>query len=339
MGIPYFPKVNLPSLFEELFCKNGGPRLVRDLEVPTQIYFTDLYSLRARVCPYDEALPRALAKSCNFPFAFTGRKSDMTEVDGGLALNLPVDDLKSRVSTFGEVIAVSFDTGFNTREENRLISFIQSLFSAAIESGVERSRLLIGPHNVFTAGSEIGTFDFGRALKEGLEIHYNLARERFSSWLENWLTPYETNTPIYHSAVIRPIISTNPLPAAIVRQIEDDLRLTSCIHMRRGWLSDIAIFEQGKFTGYYRTRMMMIFKVLRPISVLQVDFEIGEEDKFDTTQLSCSASTEHGESLSFIPSVQKLTAQEEKGPQKFRLRLIPLRPGPQNVVATRVGPC
>jgi predicted acylesterase/phospholipase RssA len=146
-GWPYFRKIDLQTFFHDLFCKNGGPLKVSDLQPTTQIFFTDLYSMASRLVPPDEPLPKALAKSCNFPFAFVGSKSGLTEVDGGLALNLPVDNLKKDASTHGEVIAVSFDAGFNTQKGHPLIAFTQSLFSAAIESGVERSRALVGQHS------------------------------------------------------------------------------------------------------------------------------------------------------------------------------------------------
>src|SRR5262249_18340901 len=139
-------------------------------------------SLSSRCIPSDESLPKALSKSCNFPFAFTGSGSDLTDVDGGLALNLPLDDLKANPSA-GEVIAITFSPKFYRREGHPLISFAKSLFAAAVQSGVERSRTIADnrndpdceeeeKQNVFIIDTEIDTFDFGKALDIGLKAEY-----------------------------------------------------------------------------------------------------------------------------------------------------------------------
>jgi predicted acylesterase/phospholipase RssA len=305
-GRPYFPKLNLEDFFHDLFCKNNGPRKVSELQPITEIFFTDLYSMTSRPVPADEPLPKALAKSCNFPFAFVGSKSGLTEVDGGLALNLPVDNLKKNISTLGEVIAISFDAGFNTQKDHALIAFTQSLFSAAIESGVERSRELVGRQNVFQTSTEIGTFEFERALSEGLGTHYDLAKERFTGWLNNWLLPYERQKPIYHSRFIRPIISNNPLAPAVIRQIDDDLKSSPCTRGKKGFVFDVALFnKEGKFANRYKTKMAQTLEVIRPMSVLQIDFQIGRGDAFSAAHLLCCASIQ-GRTLPFVPNVQEL---------------------------------
>lgn len=62
------------------------------------------------------------------------------DVDGGLALNLPVDNLQRDKTVYGDVIAISFTNQFVERTGNPVISFAQNLFSASIQSGVERSK-------------------------------------------------------------------------------------------------------------------------------------------------------------------------------------------------------
>ena len=93
-GDPYFNQIKLEKFFERLISCRNGPKFVKDLKpIEALLYYTDLYSLKALNASPEEALPKALAKSCSFPFAFVGFKSGNTEVDGGLALNLPVDEL------------------------------------------------------------------------------------------------------------------------------------------------------------------------------------------------------------------------------------------------------
>jgi predicted acylesterase/phospholipase RssA len=101
------------------------------------------------------AIPTALAKSCRVPIAFSGFASNDTYVDGGLALNLPADRLLKEESTFGRVIGISFTTRFANKSFVSLIDYTKQLFSAAIQAGVNRSKLLLGPANVFSIETDI----------------------------------------------------------------------------------------------------------------------------------------------------------------------------------------
>jgi NTE family protein len=134
MGTAYFKELHLENFFEELFITSSkSPKIVGDLTIQdTKIYFTDLYSLSSRVVPNDEPIAKALAKSCRFPFAFVGYNSGDTHVDGGLAHNLPVDDLKADESSLGPVIGISFSNGFGDQKKSNIVSYTQQLFSAAI---------------------------------------------------------------------------------------------------------------------------------------------------------------------------------------------------------------
>ena len=131
-GNAFFNKLSLEKFFDELFCQNEKIKTVADLEKPVELYFTDLYSLDARVAPKDEPIPKALANSCRIPFAFVGYSAGNTAVDGGLALNLPVDRLKRDESTNGRVIGVSFKSTFGEAGKTGLLSYTQQLFNAAI---------------------------------------------------------------------------------------------------------------------------------------------------------------------------------------------------------------
>jgi predicted acylesterase/phospholipase RssA len=70
--------------------------------------YTDLFTLRSRTAHATDVVAQALAKSCRFPFAFVGHGSGITDVDGGLAMNLPVDDLRAGEHEYGKVVAISF---------------------------------------------------------------------------------------------------------------------------------------------------------------------------------------------------------------------------------------
>jgi NTE family protein len=186
-GGRYFKSISLENIFNDLFCKDTNLKLVGDLPIDAELYFTDLYTLRSRSSEKSESLPKALAKSCRFPFAFVGYSDGVTEVDGGLALNLPVDHLKADESQRGSVIGVSFAESIPHEGQSSLLSYTQQLFSAAIQSGVNRSEFILGKQNVFYAETTINTFDFEDALDYGLGAGFRDVKSQFKKWLDIWL--------------------------------------------------------------------------------------------------------------------------------------------------------
>jgi predicted acylesterase/phospholipase RssA len=341
-GNAYFSDMHLERFFERLFCSDDGPRRVQELRCEPQLYFTDLYSLNARACAPDEAIPKALAKSCRFPFAFVGFNSGNTDVDGGLALNLPVDHLKRDESKNGSVIGIGFSTGFGDLGKSNLLSYTQQLFSAAIESGVARSELILGSNNVFRIDTGIGIFDFGLALNEGLDIHYKLVASQFRTWLDEWLKSFGpivssgsaigvagdgragTSFPAFDDArrLIRPQLSNVPLAPAIVRELDEQLRSAPSTHALSVSSYDIALFDsRGNFDKKYRSRNVMKFTVTRPMNVLQFDFQTGKVGTFSEINLGCAAVTSRGTSLPFASHVQELPVND-KDSQRFRIYFL-----------------
>jgi predicted acylesterase/phospholipase RssA len=273
-GRAYFPDLNLERLFDELFCQNDGPKRLNDLRFEVELYFTDLFLLNARYAPSDEAIPKALARSCRFPFAFVGFASKDTEVDGGLALNLAVDRLKQDESTNGRVIGISFSAAFGNSAKSNLLSFTQQLFSAAIQSEVSRSEAILGRQNVFLIDTNIGTFDFVDALGDGLGVHYDLVLLRFQTWLEGWLGsfgPIGLDPSGHTSKLLRPVLSNTQLASPIAREIDDRLKSEPCTHALGAFTYETAMLDgHGEFLGKYRTRIETVFRVIRRTNVFAV---------------------------------------------------------------------
>jgi predicted acylesterase/phospholipase RssA len=306
-GRSYFVSLDLEKFFEDLFGEN--PKCVGNLEPEAKLYFTDLYSLGSRTAPKDEPLAKALAKSCRFPFALVGYSAGNTEVDGGLALNLPVDDLKKE-SEKGNVIGIGFSSKYGS-PKNNLLSYTQQLFSAAIQSSVGRSEAILGRENVFSIDTDIGTFDFAAALKEGLGVHYNSTKAHFRTWLDSWLHkfgPIFPEMPAKASRLIRPAPSNITIPAPIVREINDRSKhepATRAISLQ-GYETAV-LDENGGFTGRYIAKTIMRFSIVRPTYVMEFDFQIGRGGSFTASTLGCAAIDRHGYSLRFIPHVQETT--------------------------------
>lgn len=257
----------------------------------------------------EDPLAQALAKSCNFPFAFVGFSSDNPDVDGGLALNLPVDSLVQEGK--GDVIGVGFSNAFGNRGKSNLFLYTQQLFSAAIQSGVNRSETILTKRNVFSIDTSIGTFEFDKALSEGFDTHFKLVREQFRTWLDTWLKgvgPIESKQPDHNEKLLRPILSNAPLSLAIVRDLDERLKAEPCTHARTLCAYETAVLDHaGKFTGRYFTLNLMTCTITRQTNLLQFNFQIGPGGTFSDIKFGCSAANSKAQSLNFVPNVQELT--------------------------------
>ena len=259
-GNHFFSKFDLSSFFLDLFSDEVRNKKLHQMPLSPRLYYTDLHSLSSRSAPDDEFVALALAKSCRFPLAFVGFGSDNTEVDGGLALNLPVDELKDSESTAGSVIGVGFSNRFDGHGRKDLLSYTQRLFSAAVQSSVSRSERIIGPENFYAIDTDIDTFDFDAALTRGLEGDYELVKLRFKTWLDEWLKkrqPDKSSTPGEPPSkrLIYPSLSDVRWPEAVVREINERQTDNPCTHAESLASYDTALFdEEGKFANRFKSR-------------------------------------------------------------------------------------
>ncbi|MGZ9105332.1 MAG: patatin-like phospholipase family protein [Rhodoplanes sp.] len=306
-GKAYFEPFSLEEFFLDLFQEEILNKKLSDLQIEALLFYTDLYTLEARVAEKSDAVSRALFHSCRFPFVFSGYKSDNTAVDGGLAINLPVDEWDE--STKGGVIGITFRNEFRSNARGGLLGYAQQLFSAAIQHGVSRSQALLREDNVFTIDTQIGTFDFDLALTVGFGSEYNEIKTQFGTWLDNWLglrTPSgDDGIPTRYA---RPPLSTRPLPVAMISMIDDDITSRPPTKAKSVYIYDVAqLDDNGVFTGMYEGHALMTFDVMRPTRILQFAFEIGKSASFSSARFGCAAYDSHGDPLPFVPEVQELT--------------------------------
>lgn len=312
-GHPYFGKTfYLEDVFTHLLGKDIAQTDVSKFQFPLELYFTDLYSLSSRIAPQDDTCARALAKSCRYPFAFVGYKSDESEVDGGLALNLPVDRLHARASQDGPVIAVSFE---NTpgRHQKGLRAYAEQLISASIQSSVTRSQVILGYENIFAIKTDIGTFEFERALGDGLGSHFELTVERFRGWFDEWLRR-QTCEILPRPSSVRPTLANFRLPPAVIKE----LHINPTVAKTRGkkvQSFETANFDQsGKFDGTYSARSVLTFTVLQPTNLSALQFQIAKNASFDSAGLKCWATNSVGMPLKFSTHVEETS--EERNPMR-----------------------
>lgn len=309
-GGSYFgSSFRLKELFAEIFDPSSAERAIGAFDLPLNLYFTDMYSLSARVAPKDELLSQALEKSCNFPFAFVGYSERAPAVDGGLAVNLPVDELYSEREQFGPVIAISF-TPRPIDQQSGMRGFVEQLVSAAIQSGVNRSQAILGAANVFSIETEIGTFDFERALGAGMSSEFDLTVLRFKTWFNEWLKA-NTNAVPPAPEVVAPNLSEVKMPAAVIRELASGpvgKTLGKIVHCH-----EIANFgSDGKFDGTYLSCSRMTFAVLHPVNLMHFEFQTARDSTFDSTALKCWGVDTDGAPLDFTSHVEDITCEGDE---------------------------
>lgn len=308
-GSPYINTFRLEDFFRDLFCsKPDSPQTLGKLRIDAEVYSTNIYSLAANPAAANEAIPVALANSCRIPYVFTGYKSDNHHVDGGLALNLPVDHLKNNESTLGAVLGISFLSTFGDAALGNVLNYTGQLFSAAIQSNVERSKVLLGDENVFSIPTSIGTFDFEAALSEGLGEKFDLVRLQFKTWLDNRLSTSRPSEAPSASPFVYPVLSSAPWTGAVIEELKDRFRAEKFTHALSMVSYDTAILDRdGRFTGKYRSRFRHRYRILKKTHILAFDFQAGRSNAtFSDLKLRVMAIDDKANPLKFATHIQEL---------------------------------
>ena len=138
--------------------------------------------------PTDDILD-AILDSCGLPYCFRawGKGGSPVIVDGGICENLPSDELEHFETGDGPVIAIAFDPVIS-RIPDSLKNFSIALLETAMNNSMARARLRLGTERVFSIGTEIGTFDFEKALKDGLGKEYELITNKSEQFFQQFVT-------------------------------------------------------------------------------------------------------------------------------------------------------
>lgn len=320
-GQPWFGDIALEQIFEKLFVANKCS--IKEIAKGTKldIFVTDLYRLESETVQETEAIAVALAHSCRVPFAFGGSSSDNYKVDGGLALNLPVDLLLADKDS--SVIAISFDNvqDHDVSKKNGkksgsrlipLVDYTLTLFSAAIQSGVTRSQGLVGQSNVYACPTSIDTFEFdsledffGAPLSSREKSKHDEIRDHFEKWLKDWLGPREDDTQTYFLRA-----TTGHVPLAILDHLREDFKRLPRIKSKWMNLFDVAMFDKGKFNHRYKTTMMNSLTVVEPTRILQTGFQIGAKEAVNEAKVMCAVRTLKGATVHCQPLLQEIRRDE-----------------------------
>jgi predicted acylesterase/phospholipase RssA len=170
--------------------------LVRD--IPTRahaakgpemiIVSADLYTGTSHIAKDDESIVTALLDSCAIPFYFRVWKHPRGGiVDGGICENLPAALLRKEQEKYGPILAVSFNRPA-TLDPKTWLDYAQALLDTAIHNSVARATQELSPEQVLPIQTDLGTFDFSRALSdEGLGTMYDATRLLTEKFFEDFL--------------------------------------------------------------------------------------------------------------------------------------------------------
>jgi predicted acylesterase/phospholipase RssA len=283
LGSSFF-RIDLAQVFGRIYQPKKPTFSVRELEPRTHIYFADIRENRMRKAADDESVRQALADSCNFPFAFSGWQRRADRIDGGLTQNLPIDDLYEHQAE-GEVIAISFADEHAKPGRIPIVSHVQQMFATAVGASVDRSKRILGEANVFLIETDITTFEFERAMREGFDSPYHAIKEAFTVWLNNWLRARSST-----SYWVKPSNRSSNLPPALVLQIDDDIGTRPVVRVEKSITADIALLEgAGRLHKGYRTRYQAMVRVLRPTHIVKFQVDIDIADSPGQVELKCAA--------------------------------------------------
>ena len=141
-----------------------------------------------------QPLVNSMLDSAALPFAFRAAKSpNGTIVDGGLSENLP-SELLSDDENDGPIIAVSFARTAGSPPV-KVRNYFMAVVGAGIDQGVDRARARLEErartaelsHEVFAITPPFGSFDFDKALTDGLQGEYEKLRDNARAWLKEFV--------------------------------------------------------------------------------------------------------------------------------------------------------
>ncbi|HEY9226739.1 MAG TPA: patatin-like phospholipase family protein [Gemmatimonadaceae bacterium] len=174
------PIADLAPVRELLDRLLGRKKEFGDLRVPLIVLATDLTNGKPHIHDRaDDKIVSSILNSCAIPFYFRGpgkKNGGDLLVDGGICENFPVDVLRPFEERDGPVLGITFDPLSTKETPSNVASFARALLDAAMDNSVRRAQRQLGRDRLFSISTDITTFDFERALHQGMGDSYLLVR-------------------------------------------------------------------------------------------------------------------------------------------------------------------
>jgi predicted acylesterase/phospholipase RssA len=194
-GKPLWSTAHLREALKDIFKRHTGKEAlqIKDLKPEILVTHTKLNARRRDVHSPEDYVVDALLDSSGIPFCFrTWKGPNANIVDGGICENLPVEILTERTKAGdGRIVAISFEPRLPDAPGN-LAQFSAALLDAAIDSSMANARFRLGAESVLSLPQPMGTFEFERAVTEGLDERYKEAVRLTEEFLDTVIDPNES---------------------------------------------------------------------------------------------------------------------------------------------------
>jgi len=178
----------LKRLFDDAGVSTVGRIRTKKNGPVMKIVYADLYRGTPQVAGDGENIVTALLDSCAIPFYFRmWNEARGAFVDGGICENLAVADLRQDQEKYGPIVAISFNRA-PADDPQGWFDYAKALMDTAIHNSVARALQQLSPEDVLPISTDLGTFDFARALgDEGLGSIYNSTQLQASMYFRDFL--------------------------------------------------------------------------------------------------------------------------------------------------------
>jgi hypothetical protein len=168
--------------------------ILKHRKIRVRIMATNLTDGARDIKESGDFLVNSMLDSAALRFLFRARNSpNGTVVDGGLSENLP-SDLLSDDENDSPIVAVSFARTAGSPPKS-LREYFMAVMGAGIDQGVDRARAQLEErakratlsHEVYSIQPRVDSFDFEKALRDGLAGEYETLRDKARVWLKGFV--------------------------------------------------------------------------------------------------------------------------------------------------------
>lgn len=192
-GKPFWSEEKLRKKLEAVFS-DYNVHTLGDLEAKTGIKVVIVAAdiVNAKPVVYkDPADPivNCLVNSCAIPFFYRSASNSGPNavVDGGICENLPVAQLKDEEAAYGPVVGISFKEWQAGREPKNFLAFSKALLDTSMNYSLQRAKTELPADRIHNIQTRFGTFDFEKALGEGLEGSYDGVKAEAHTWFTGFI--------------------------------------------------------------------------------------------------------------------------------------------------------
>jgi predicted acylesterase/phospholipase RssA len=141
---------------------------------------------------------QSVMNSAGLPFCFrtwSKKGTAAVHVDGGICENLPIGELKKDETTEGKIVAFTFPF-VRPGAPSSLKTFAMALLDTAINNSMNRAKSALSETSIFEIPTDLGTFEFERAIADGKGAAFQLIQLQTDKFLRDLIKTAENQKEI-----------------------------------------------------------------------------------------------------------------------------------------------